>query len=780
MFFTGPNKSFSTRLSLAILSFTVVVFLATFSVFYHFSASYIENDARDDAQVTLETINLHISDVLHQVEAVPKNLSWLVSERDLPPDSCYAITRRVIARNPYICGSAIAFEPNYYKSEGYYFSPYSCRSADGDSILSMQLGNANYDYFNWSWYSEPKRLNAPLWSEPYYDEGGGEMLMCTYSYPFYNSAGKLIGIFTADIDLTWLTDLINGMKKNDQSYTFMIDGDGKYIVHYLKERILHQTIFGAGEEMTSNTQVADLGRRMIAGSQGMATLDNDGVESFVFYAPVRNTNWSLAIVLPKDEVFNELYHINKVVFFITVIGLLTLFVLCITIVNRLTKPLNKFAASARQIASGIFNAKLPVIHSKDEMWELANSFRHMQNELARYISNLKETTAAKEKIDSELRIAREIQMGMIPNTFPAHRSIDLFATLKPAKDVGGDLYDFLIEDDYLYFAIGDVAGKGVPASLWMAVTHYLFRASVTHIGAPGAMISFINDTMEENNDSNMFVTLFIGKLHLPTGTLTYCNAGHNPPVLVDPANAATYMEVVPNMPIGILNGFAYQEQSCVLPEKSTLLCYTDGVTEAENRQQELYGEQRLLKVATEAGKLHVQELILAVREDIDQHVQGNVPSDDITLLAVNFKRQDPDAQWPQTLTMTNQLEETQRMSEYVEHIGEQLELTPGTVMNLQLALEEAITNIILYAYKEQGKDISVTFTKTGNELEVVIEDGGVPFDPTAREDPDHLDAPAEERPIGGLGIFLVKKLMDEVSYRRENDKNVLIMKKKIY
>ncbi|MDR0894704.1 MAG: SpoIIE family protein phosphatase [Prevotellaceae bacterium] len=766
-------------MSLSILSFTVVVFLATFSVFYHFSASYIENDAREDAETSLESINLRISDVLHQVEAVPKNLSWLVAEHDLPPDSCYAIVERVVARNPYICGAAIAFEPYYYKSEGYYFSPYAYRSVDSDSIITKQLGNEEYDYFNWEWYAEPKRINAPYWTEPYYDEGGGEMLMCTYSYPFHDPSGQFAGIFTSDIDLTWLTDLINGMKKNDQSYTFMIDGSGKYIVHYLKDRILHQTIYGAGEEMTSNRQVKHLGDRMIAGDSGMEILDNDGVESFVFFAPVRGTKWSLAIVLPKEEVFNALYHINKIVFFITVIGLLTLFVLCITIVNRLTKPLNKFAMSAREIAAGNFNVQLPVITSKDEMWELANSFQYMQHQLTRYIENLRETTAAKEKMDSELRIARDIQMGMIPNTFPEHRSIDIFATLTPAKDVGGDLYDFVIEGDYLYFVVGDVSGKGIPASLWMAVTHYLFRAGVTHIGTPAAMVAFINNTMEENNESNMFVTLFVGKLHIPTGTLTFCNAGHNSPVLIAPDGVAAFMDVLPNLPVGIVKDFDFQEQNRLLTERSTLLCYTDGVTEAENRTLELYGDNRLIEQANKCAGMGAEQIVETIHKGVDSHVQGYVPSDDITLLAIAFKYQDPDAEWPQTLTMTNQLEETQRMSEYVEQLGEKLELPPSTVMNLQLALEEAITNIILYAYKEQGKDISVTFTKTGNELEVVIEDSGVPFDPTAQEEPDHLNASAEDRPIGGLGIFLVKKLMDNVAYKRESGKNVLIMKKTI-
>ncbi len=780
MFLNRLNRSFSTRLSLAILSFTVLVFIATFSVSYHFSARTIEQDARDDSENLLEVINLKVTSLLRRVEVVPNNLRWVITNRDLTPEDLYGVTRRVLENNPDICGCAIAFEPNHFQEKGRYFSPYSYR--DGDKIRSHQLGSEDYDYFTWEWYEQPKRLDKPCWSEPYFDEGGGEMLMCTYSAPIYDKQGKFIGIFTSDISLEWLTDLINGMKKSDLSYTYMLGQDGTYIVHYLRERILNNTIFDVASQMTDTT-VMTLGHRMIAGESGMEVFDNDGVESYAFFAPIENTSWSIGIVLPSDEIFGELYRINKIVFIIAITGLLLLFVLCLSIVSRLTRPLHKFAVSARQIARGNFHAKLPKITSQDEMKELADSFQYMQNELTNYIENLKNTTAAKERMDSELRIARDIQMGMVPTKFPPfpdRKEIDVYAMLRPAKEVGGDLYDYFMEGDNIFFAIGDVAGKGVPASLFMSVTRNLFRATAGHFQNPSEIVSSINNTISETNEANMFVTLLVAVLNLKTGVMKFCNAGHNPPILITPEGKSSYMSMAPNIPVGVMDKFEYKDQEITLSDGTMLLCYTDGVTEAENATQELYGENRLLQTINDSKGLNAQQVVKTVVEHVAKHVQDTPASDDITLLTIGYNKLNSITDMmPQTLTITNNVEEITRMAEFIDAMSEQLQLSPALTMNLQLALEEAVSNVILYAYKEADKTIDITFAKAGNQLEVTITDCGVAFDPTAKEDPDHLNLSVEERPIGGLGIFLIKKLMDSVTYKRENEKNILTIKKTV-
>ncbi len=776
--FKKLRQSFSARLSFFILLFTAAIFVVAFSIFYHFSGSTIERDARTEAENTLQIINLRIEKVLRRVEAVPDNLNWVVASGRIVPDSMYNVTRNVVKNNPDIYGSAIAFEPDYFKEKGYWFSPYSYR--DGDNIFSKQLGNKEYDYFTWEWYEQPKTLGRPCWSEPYYDEGGGEMIMCTYSAPIYDRDKKMIGIFTSDISLEWLTDLINGMKRSDNSYTFMLGKDGTYIAHYMRERILNQTIFGVSKEMT-DPQVRLIGEEMTAGNQGMLTFDNDGIKSYAFYAPVPHTNWSVGIVLPADEVFGELHRINLILILIVGFGLIALFLISSRTISNLTRPLKKFAASARKIARGDFQAQLPVIKSQDEMMELRDSFSYMQSELTNYIADLQQTTSVKEKIESELRIARDIQMGMIPKIFPpfpSRREIDLYAVLNPAKEVGGDLYDFFMEGDNLYFAIGDVSGKGVPASLFMAVTRSLFRSVAVSAGTPAAVMTSLNASISENNDSNMFVTLLIGVLDLNTGEMKYCNAGHNPPVIVSPDGRAQWLDVVPNIPVGVMEGFPYKEQQTALPDSSTLVLYTDGVTEAESAEKVLYGEERLLDMVRRNPQAPPRRMIETLLSDIELHVKENEPSDDITLLVIEYdKNREMDRQ---TLTIHNKIEELNKVAEFVEQIGEQMSLSPALVMNLNLVLEETISNVILYSYKDlpETKPIEIAAWRSDDNLVFSITDSGAEFDPTLKGDPD-ITLSAEERPIGGLGIFLVKQIMNEVEYQRVNGNNVLTMAKKI-
>ena len=264
----------------------------------------------------------------------------------------------------------------------------------------------------------------------------------------------------------------------------------------------------------------------------------------------------------------------------------------------------------------------------------------MQKSLVEYIDELKETTASKERIESELHIARKIQMGMVPKIFPPfpeREDVDLYAKLIPAKEVGGDLYDFFIEDDKLYFIIGDVSGKGVPASLVMAVTCRLFRTIAAHFHTPAGIMKALNDTLAENNDSNMFCTAFLGVLDLKTGNMQYCNAGHNAPVMLVSSGEVKFMEVKPNLPLGLFGDFPYEGQECDIIKGTSLFLYTDGVTEAENTVKALYSDERLLDLLNKQQKNLPQTIVDAVLDDVNKHADGAEQSDDITIMCVHYR-----------------------------------------------------------------------------------------------------------------------------------------------
>ena len=307
------------------------------------------------------------------------------------------------------------------------------------------------------------------------------------------------------------------------------------------------------------------------------------------------------------------------------------------------KPLEGFALSAKEIAHGHFDAHLPDIKSHDEMRELHDSFVYMQENLTTYMAELKENTASKERIESELNIAHNIQMGMLPRIFPPfpeREDVELYAMLTPAKEVGGDLYDFFIMDDKLYFVIGDVSGKGVPASLFMAVTRTLFRNISRNSMSSAEIMTQINESISEQNESNMFVTMFLGILNLKNGVLDYCNAGHNPPALISSDGVVTLLlPKKDQLVVGAINGIEYSSELLKLQKGTKLFCYTDGVVEAENTRHELYMDDKMLSTLTEYGKCDVREIIERIMESVKEHAGDAEQSDDITMISIEYKKE---------------------------------------------------------------------------------------------------------------------------------------------
>ena len=631
------RKSFSLRLSLYILFVTSTIFLLAFWIYFGHARRSVSEEAVERAQVKLENTILQIDKVLEAVEIAVKNMSWLVADKLDYPDYMYALTQQILRSNPYVVGSAIAFEPGYYPEKGVLFSPYSYRSEKG--IRSKQLGTEDYEYHYMDWYLIPKLLGTPYWSEPYFDEGGADMVMTTYSLPLYDSSGKMYAVFTADISLEWFADKVKEIKPYPNSRNYMIGRGGIFLVNDRKEAILNESFFARPLE-NGDEELMRTGHQMINGKKGMTNFNREGVSFNIFYAPVQATGWSVSVVCLHDDVFAGVDSLRNRVLTILMFGLLFLTGFCYFTVRRLTNPLARFAGSANEIAKGNFHAELPVIKSKDEMKTLHDSFGTMQQSLVDYIDELKKTTASKERIESELRIARSIQMSMVPKIFPPfpeREDVDLYAKLIPAKEVGGDLYDFFIEDNKLYFIVGDVSGKGVPASLVMAVTCRLFRTIAEHLHTPAEIVKALNDTLAENNESNMFCTAFLGVLDLKTGNMQYCNAGHNAPVMLASSGEVKFMEVKPNLPLGLFGDFPYEGQECDITKETSLFLYTDGVTEAENKTKVLYSDERLLDLLDKQRKNMPQMIVDMVLDDVNKHVNGAEQSDDITIMCVHYR-----------------------------------------------------------------------------------------------------------------------------------------------
>ena len=630
-------KSFATRMSLYVLSFTLVVFTVIMGLFYAYSRDKVTEYAVNYTHEQLQNMTARISSLLLTVETTLNHSVWMIEENLANPDSLRRVITAVAKNNDLILSSGIAFVPDYYKEKGKYFMPYvSLRDGRTDDQV---LGGQDYDYPCMDWYLIPKLLKRSYWSEPYYDEGGGNFIMSTYAMPLYDSKGEVYAIFTANISLSQFTDMVDRLKPYESSYTFLLSRNGCYLTHKDESKIMNETIFSTAFEQ-GDTDLEHIGREMLQGHTGTRKLRQNNRETYAFYTAIPDIGWSISNICPASVILADLYTVSKQIIYLFLIGMLVLFFIIYLIIRRVVRPLSEFSHSARVIATGRFDVELPQVTSRDEIKTLHDSLVYMQQSLASYVTELRDTTASKERIESELSIAREIQMGMIPKIFPPfpdRKDVDLYALLQPAKEVGGDLYDFFIEDEHLYFIIGDVSGKGVPASLFMAITRSLFRTLSPHAVSPASIVTELNNAFSENNEANMFVTLIVGILDLRNGLLKLCNAGHNPPALILPDGKASYMNLKKHLFVGVMENYDYTDEEYMLERGTKLFLYTDGVVEAENERKQLYGDERLIKTLTDNASQDVRNMVNTIIHSVAGHVGEAEASDDLTILVIDFE-----------------------------------------------------------------------------------------------------------------------------------------------
>ena len=635
------SPSFATKLSIYVLSFTLIVFVCIMMLFYNYSRKQITEDAIDHAHGLLRNTATQISGELQIVESTLEQSVWIVEKNLSTPDSLKDVLTAIVKNNSLIVGSGIAFIPGYYKEKGKYFMPYAFSINEGaeEIVNYLKLGGADYDYPCMDWYLIPKLLKKSYWSEPYYDTGGGNTIMSTYALPLRNPQGEVYAIFTANISLSRFTDMVNKLKPYQSSYTFLLSRNGSFLTHPDREKIMNETIFSVALGK-NDVQEEEIGRNILNGVTGTAQFNNAEQDSYALYTAIPNCGWSVCTICPSQVILHNLDATSHRIIYIFLAGMLVLLPLIYQIIHRLVRPLRKFSESARSIATGRFDVALPEVHSKDEIKDLHDSLVYMQQSLSGYVSELRTTTASKERIESELSIAREIQMGMIPKIFPPYpdrNDVDLHAILHPAKEVGGDLYDFYINDNRLYFVIGDVSGKGIPASLFMAITRSLFRTLSQQAVSPARIVTEMNNSISDNNESNMFVTLIVGILDLQTGILKLSNAGHNPPFIIYPDGEVSLLEFKTYLFAGVMEDVVYSDEEITLKEGSKLFLYTDGVTEAEDIDKQLYGEEKLLEVLSQNTSSDVRSTVDAVVSSVAGHVKEAEASDDLTILLIHYK-----------------------------------------------------------------------------------------------------------------------------------------------
>lgn len=635
------KNSLSFRIISRVLIISSALFILTVAGYYFFSRGIIRESARENAIQLGDNLASKVQQELVSLEKIPLTIASSLGLNLVHHDSIPALLEIILSRNDDVFGLAIAFAPNHIPAKGKLFSPYVHRCLEDPKRLVK--GFLDYEYFYRDWYQIPYIMDESYWSEPYYSEINPEVLMTTYSIPFYvqrNGQRIFAGIVALDIKLEWLTEMISRVRIFDTGYAFMVSRNGVALAHPNPLQILNESVFSSAEEWNA-PMLREIGRDIVAGKTNFRIYDRgDDYQLYIYHTSLPSGKWSIGVVYPEKEMYRDLQQMNFLMIVMVLSGLIILSVLSVQNINRMASPLAQFADTAKIIAGGDFSARLPKIKNIHEMIELHGAFSHMQEKLADYIKHLKETTSAKEKIESELRIAHEIQMSMIPHSFPPFPSlpqVDLYATLNSAKEVGGDLYDFFsMDDDKFCFAVGDVSGKGVPASLFMAVTRTLLRSIADKVKSTTNIVNILNKSLAINNESCMFVTFFMGILDLKTGTVNYVNAGHNPPVLVRKNNGIEVFEVSKSIPLGIQEEFQYKEQTINMGKGDKIFVYTDGVSEAENIHHELFGEKNMMNLIKQHHYQNPRQLIESIEKAVEVHVAGYLQSDDITMMVVAY------------------------------------------------------------------------------------------------------------------------------------------------
>ena len=666
---------------------------------------------------------------LEAVEAALQNHVYDIQQSLPYPDSLFSVTRRIVEQNPDVDGCCIAMIPNYYPEKGRLFQP--CSYRDGKTIDTYMYDVEKYDYTQLDYFNFAVNNDTAYWSEPYHDPDDTTVTLVTYNFPVHDLSGRVVALLGVDLDAAWLGDVLNAHDLFPSSYDLLLSGKGKLICGPNAADVKHQEV----KDMVA--MINDYTLERFSSHTGKSTIlafvdKEDGEKGHVFYnTPRLIAPWQIAIVNYDEEVFAPLIETRRRNIVLTLIGLLIL------------------AFIIQRSAQSIYN--------------------------------LQDANAERQRMDNELMIAKDIQMNMLPETyppFPDRNDLDIYGSLVPAKMVGGDLYDFFIRDEKLYFCIGDVSGKSVPAALVMAVTHSLFLSISSHESNPARIIQSINESLCRGNESNMFVTFFIGVLDLPTGIMRYCNAGHNPPLIVK-GDLVEPLPAKANLPMGVIDDKDYILQQETIDPETLILLYTDGLTEAKNMKHKQFGIDRTLKVVKECHEATATQLIETVTKKVHAFVGDAEPSDDLTLLAIRYTPKEETWTLTRSITLENDVAQVTELNRFVQSVTEDLQLDKSLSKRIKLAVEEVVVNTMEYAYIPDIKgQVKVEAMANDQRLRFILTDSGRPFDPTSVSRAD-TTLTVEDRPIGGLGILLVRNLMDTINYERIDGQNVLRIEKKI-
>jgi sigma-B regulation protein RsbU (phosphoserine phosphatase) len=618
------------------------------------------------------------------------------------------------------------------------------------------------------------------------------------------SIQKQTSMKTEDIIVSLnVNEIIDSAEFGESGYAFLLNKEGQAIVTSKSSGLViseNGAVIGEDYLHSSDTSLWILAQRMVKKESGILELQIADRAVYAAFYPLSAIDWSVGVMVVVEEVLTParrieqdiltltrttIAEIDHIIFIIIlIVAVIITLATLITIIaamrlsDSLTAPIIALTKGAVTISGGDLKYRFDV-QTGDEIEILANSFNQM-------IDDIQTITAEKQRINSELSVASDIQNDMLPRIFPkfsSHKLVSLFAKMDPAKEVGGDFFDFFYLDaaeTKIVFVIADVSGKGVPAALFMVIAKTLIKQQMLLSGDPAASLMQVNKILCEDNPRNMFVTTLICSLDLITGQMYYANGGHNPPLLSMSNAPYQFMKLVKGIPPGMMEKSKYKTCFMQLNPGDKLYLYTDGVNEAMNQKEEQFGNDSFLATANKFRDLPPEQFDEAIRQEVRTFVDSAEQSDDITSVAIFYTGKnevEEEELFDNEIAVEAKLEELERVLGFVEGVFEKGGCPAKVYNQIEVSTEELFVNIASYAYSGKTGKVIIRAGLDGQKFVMRFEDSGVAFNPLEHEAPD-IEAGIEDRRIGGLGIHIIRKWMDEVSYKRENEKNVLTIEKK--
>jgi phosphoserine phosphatase RsbU/P len=476
----------------------------------------------------------------------------------------------------------------------------------------------------------------PIWTEPYEGIGPGEGWRVTYAVPFGAEGGPAAGVVAADVLLDRLDTIVERIELGRRGFGLVVSRSGHVVAASHRERVDQAATVMEQARPEARVWLEPIARKVAAGEPGFARVERQGEPYRLTYRPVRRAGWTLATLYPEDELLSGVSRLRVVQASLGAVGLALLCLVVVALSRRLTRPLSALAASADTIAGGDLDAPLPAVESRDEVGALARAFHHMRDALKDHIRNLQETTAAKERLEGELRAARRIQAAMLPDPAAGGpgEGYELGAALVPARAVGGDLYDHFRAGSLAFFLVGDVSGKGIAAALFMARAKTVFETEASREADPGALLARVNRSLCRENDAGMFVTAVAGVLDLASGELSFALAGHDPPVLVPAAAPPKVLSAEGGRVLGLIEVSDFPVNRLRLAAGDAVVAFTDGVSEAQDTAGGFFGVERIVATVVSLRDAAAPALTTGLLEAVRAFADGAPQSDDITILTL--------------------------------------------------------------------------------------------------------------------------------------------------